>query len=57
VDLGSEKALDTEVETVVVAATPGRPSYQVWTVACEAVDVRGSLLYEARTSLEAADFA
>ena len=57
VDLGSESALDTAVETVVVAAAPGEPSYQVWTVAYEPADVRRSLLYEGPNFLEAADFA
>jgi hypothetical protein len=54
--LGTEE-LGAEVETVVVPAAPGQPTYQVWAVAYEPADVRRSLLYEGPNFLEAADFA
>jgi hypothetical protein len=54
---GLELDGDDELETVVEPASPGQPTYRVYSVAYEPVYRPGSVLYQSTSFLEAADFA
>ena len=56
-ELDGEEGLGREFETVVEPASPGQPTYRVYSVAYEPVYRPGSVLYQSTSFLEAADFA
>jgi hypothetical protein len=56
-ELDNEDELGQELETVLEPASPGQPTYRVYSVAYEPVYRPGSILYQSTSFLEAADFA
>ena len=56
-ELDGEDELGQNLETVLEPASPGQPTYRVYSVAYEPVYRPGSVLYQSTSFLEAADFA